>query len=176
VVTGHSRYGKAALVAGAFDDRIAVTVPSHSGCGGAAPYRFIYAKNEQLNDVARNFPHWFRPDFNQFVDKVQRLPVDQHLLLALVAPRPLMNTEGTQDIWINPQGAQLTHLAAKKVYEFLNAGDNISTRYRPVGHVPSNDDLMDFADHVFFKKSLPDEFGKLPYKEDKSGFTWDGPK
>jgi hypothetical protein len=114
VVTGHSRYGKAALIAGAFDERIAVTVPSHSGCAGASPYRFIFGKSEQLHNVVGSFPHWFRPDFNQFVDNVPRLPVDQHLLLALVAPRPLMNTEGTQDTWINPQGAQISHVAAKK--------------------------------------------------------------
>ena len=123
VVTGHSRYGKAALLAGAFDDRIALTVPSHSGCGGAAPYRFIYGKNEQLQNIVGAFPYWFRPDFNQFVDKVDRLPVDQHLLIALIAPRAQLTTEGTQDTWINPQGSQLTHLAAKKVYTFLGAED-----------------------------------------------------
>jgi endo-1,4-beta-xylanase len=176
IVTGHSRYGKAALVAGAFDDRIALTVPSHSGCGGAAPYRFIYGKSEQLHNAAGAFPHWFRPDFNQFVGKVERLPVDQHELIALVAPRALLGTEGTLDTWINPEGAQLTYLAAKKVYDFLNAGDKISIRYRPVGHIPNNGDLMDFADHVFLNKPLSEEFGKLPYKEEKNGFAWDIPK
>ena len=84
---------------------------------------------------------------------MERLPVDQHLLKALVAPRALLDTEGTQDAWTNPEGAQLTHLAAKKVYDFLEAGDKISIRYRPVGHIPSNDDLLDFADHVFFHKA-----------------------
>ncbi len=87
IVTGHSRYGKAALLAGAFDERIALTVPSHSGCGGAAPYRFIYGKNEQLHNIVGAFPYWFRPDFKQFVGNVERLPIDQHMLLALVAPR-----------------------------------------------------------------------------------------
>jgi endo-1,4-beta-xylanase len=176
VVTGHSRYGKAALLAGAFDDRIAVTVPSHSGCAGCAPYRFIYGKSEQLHNIVGAFPYWFRPDFNQFVGKVERLPVDQHLLMALVAPRPLMNTEGTKDTWINPQGAQLTHLAAKKVYDFLKAGDKISIRYRPVGHIPSTEDLLDYADHVFFGKSLSAEFGQLAYDEEKKGFSWHVPK
>jgi len=175
-ITGHSRYGKAALVAGAFDQRIALTVPSHSGCGGFAPYRFIYGKNEQLHNIVGAFPYWFRPDFNQFVGKVERLPVDQHLLVALVAPRALMNTEGTKDEWINPQGAQLTHLAAKKVYRFLKADDKISIRYRPVGHIPSVEDLLAFADHVFFGKTLPEEFGKMPYQEDARGFQWDVPK
>jgi endo-1,4-beta-xylanase len=176
IVTGHSRYGKATLVAGAFDDRIALTVPSHSGCGGCAPYRFIYGKSEQLHNIVGAFPYWFRPGFDQFVGKVERLPVDQHELIALVAPRALLATEGTQDAWINPEGSQLTHLAAKKVYEFLKAGDKLSIRYRPVGHIPSNDDLLDYADHVFFNKPLPEEFGKLAYKEEKNGFTWDVPK
>jgi endo-1,4-beta-xylanase len=176
VVTGHSRYGKASLLAGAFDERIAVTVPSHSGAAGVAPFRFIYGKSEQLHNIAGAFPYWFRPDFNQFVGKVDRLPVDQHLLMALVAPRPLMDTEGTQDAWTNPEGAQLTHQAAKKVYAFLKAEGNLSIRFRPVGHIPSTEDLLDFADHVFFKKALPAEFGKLPYKEETKGFTWDVPK
>jgi endo-1,4-beta-xylanase len=176
VVTGHSRYGKACLLAGAFDDRIALTVPSHSGTAGASPYRFIYAKNEQLHNIVGAFPYWFRPDFNQFVNKVERLPFDQHELLALVAPRALLATEGTQDIWINPQGSQLTYLAAKQVYDFLGAPDRISIRFRPVGHIPSNEDLLDFADHVFFGKPLPQEFGKLAYPQDPNGFTWTAPK
>jgi endo-1,4-beta-xylanase len=176
IVTGHSRYGKAALIAGAFDERIALTVPSHSGCAGCSPYRFIYGRSEQLHNIVGAFPYWFRPDFNQFVGKVERLPVDQHLLIALVAPRALLATEGTQDTWINPEGSQLTHLAAKKVYDFLKTGDKISIRFRPVGHIPSTEDLLDYADHVFKNKSLPEQFGKLPYKEEKNGFTWDAPK
>jgi len=176
VVTGHSRYGKAALLAGAFDDRIALTVPSHSGCSGAAPYRFIYGKSEQLQNAVGYAPQWFRPDFNQFVGKVDRIPIDQHELRALVAPRALLATEGTQDSWTNPQGSQLTHLAAAKVYEFLGARDRISIRYRPVGHIPSNEDLLEYADHVFFGKPLSDEFGKLPYPEEEDGFDWDVPK
>lgn len=176
VVTGHSRYGKAALLAGAFDERIALTVPSHSGCSGTAPYRFIYGKSEQLQNIVGSFPYWFRPGFNQFVGKVDRLPIDQHLLRALVAPRALLSTEGTQDAWTNPQGSQLTYLAAARVYDFLGTRDRISIRYRPVGHIPSNEDLLEFADHVFFGKPLSDEFGKLAYPEEKNGFDWDAPK
>jgi endo-1,4-beta-xylanase len=181
-ITGHSRYGKATLVAGAFDERIALTVPSHSGTGGLPPYRFVaeftarHGKTETLQNVATSFPHWFRPDFNQFVGKVDRLPVDQHMLCALVAPRALMNTEGLKDIWINPEGAQVSYTAAKKVYEFLGAGDKISICYRDVGHVPSTPDLLDFADYMFHGKALPSEFGKLPYKGLPSAFSWDRPK
>jgi hypothetical protein len=181
-VTGHSRNGKGALVAGAFEERIALTVPSHSGAGGISPYRFIdeFAKRngkaETLQNVVGYAPQWFRPDFNQFIGKVDRLPFDQHLLVALVAPRALMDTEGTKDAWTNPEGAQLANLAAKKVYSFLKAENKISFRQRPVGHVPSTDDLLDYADFVFFGKKLPEDFGKAAYKEDIKAFTWDVPK
>ncbi|MCI0455702.1 MAG: acetylxylan esterase [Gemmataceae bacterium] len=180
-ITGHSRNGKGVLVAGAFDERIALTVPSHSGTGGFPPYRFVdeFAKRngkaETLQNVVNYAPQWFRPDFKQFIGKVDRLPVDQHLLVALVAPRALMNTEGTKDIWTNPEGSQLAHLAGKKVYDFLKAGDKISIRYRPVGHIPSTEDLLAYADHVFQGKKLPEEFGQLPYRKETKGFTWDVP-
>lgn len=176
VVTGHSRYGKASLLAGAFDERITLTVPSHSGSAGAAPFRFIYGKSEQLHNIAGAFPYWFHPDFKQFTGKVNKLPVDQHLLMALVAPRALLMAEGTQDAWTNPEGVQLTYQAAKKVYDFLKAGDKISLRFRPTGHIPNNDDLLAFADHVFFKKALSADFGKLAYTVEKKGFAWDVPK
>ena len=176
IVTGHSRYGKTALLAGAFEERIALTVPSHSGCAGASPYRFIYGKSEQLHNIAGAFPHWVRPDFKQFVGNVNRLPVDQHELIALVAPRALLCTEGLKDAWINPEGSQLTYLAAKTAYEFLGAADKISIRFRDVGHIPSNEDLLDYADHLFHAKALPIEFGKLPYAIEKAGYSWSAPK
>ncbi len=157
-------------------------MPSHSGAGGISPYRFIdeYAKRngkaETLQNVVGYAPQWFRPDFNQFIGKVDRLPVDQHLLVALVAPRALMDTEGLKDAWTNPEGAQLANQAAKKVYAFLKAEDKISFRVRDVGHVPSTPDLLDYADSVFFGKKLPAEFGKLAYKEETKAFTWYAPK
>ena len=122
-ITGHSRNGKATLVAGAFDERIALTVPSHSGTGGIPPYRFVEefakrnGKTETLANVTKAFPRWFHPQLRRVRRQRIDLPVDQHLLAVWrEVPRALMNTEGTQDIWINPEGAQLTHLAAKKVY------------------------------------------------------------
>lgn len=181
-VTGHSRNGKATLVAGAFDERIALTVPSHSGTGGLPPYRYVekfaerHGKTETLLNVTKAYPRWFCPKFSDFVGNVDRLPVDQHMLAALVAPRALMNTEGLKDIWINPEGAQLSNLAAKKVYAFLKAEDKISFRYRDVGHIPSTEDVLAYADHVFHNKKLPEEFGKLSYKEETKAFSWDLPK
>jgi hypothetical protein len=108
--------------------------------------------------------------------KVDRLPIDQHLLVALVAPRALMDNEGTKDAWTNPEGAEIANLAGKKVYRFLNAADKLNFRHRPVGHVPSTDDLLDYADYVFFGKKLPEEFGKSTYKGETKAFSWDVPK
>lgn len=181
-VTGHSRNGKGTLVAGAFDERIALTVPSHSGTGGMPPFRFTekYAqrngKVETLQNVVNYAPQWFHPNFKQFIGKVDRLPVDQHLLATLVAPRALMNTEGLKDAWTNPEGAQLANLAAKKVYRFLKAEDKLSFRYRNVGHIPSTEDLLNYADYVFFGKKLPADFGKMAYSEETKAFIWDLPK
>jgi endo-1,4-beta-xylanase len=182
-ITGHSRNGKAVLVAGAFDERIALTIPSHSGAVGLSPYRFIdeFAKRngkaETLQNAVGYAPWWFRPDFKQFVGNVDRLPVDQHLLVALCAPRALMNTEGLkQEAWINPEGAQMSNLAGKKVYEFLNAGDKVSFRYRDVGHTPSPPDVLDYADYIFKGKALPAEFGKAAYPIKTDGYKWDVPK
>lgn len=175
VVSGLSRFGKAALVAGAFDERIAITVPHHSGTAGASPFRFIYGKAEHLHNIAGYAPHWFCPRFLEFVGHVDRLPVDQHLLKALVAPRALLSTEGTDDEWSNPRGSQLTYRAAREVYRFLGVPDRISIRFRPVGHIPSPEDLVAFADHVFWGKPLPSEFGQLPYPLETDGFPWTAP-
>ena len=65
---------------------------------------------------------------------------------------------------------------SQKIYDFLEAGSQISIRFRPVGHIPNNEDLLDFADYIFFEKPLSEEFGKLSYQREKTGFTWDIPK
>lgn len=172
IVTGHSRYGKAALIAGAFDERIALTVPSHSGCAGVAPFRLIYGKAERLQNITGFAPHWFRRGFGEFAGKENELPVDQHMLVALVAPRGLFGSEGTLDAWTNPEGSQVSYRAAAAVYRFLGAAEKETFRYRPVGHIPSSDDLIDFADHLFFGKPLPEEFGKMPYPPKESLMRW----
>ena len=125
IVSGHSRGGKTVLLAGATDERIAVTAPNNSGCGGAGCYRFLGPTCETLAMIAKNFPFWFQPEFNRFVGHEDRLPIDQHTLKALVAPRALLSTEGLEDLHANPRGTQQTFLAAREVYDFLGARDRI---------------------------------------------------
>lgn len=116
-LTGHSRRGKTALFAGAMDERVALVVPHQSGTGGMALSR--NNDQETVERINRVFPHWFADEFTSFDNREDRLPVDQHLLVALVAPRPLLDTAGLQDQWANPESALRNLKAADPVYELL---------------------------------------------------------
>ncbi|MGE5610131.1 MAG: alpha/beta hydrolase family protein [Bacillota bacterium] len=179
IVTGHSRGGKATLLAGATDDRIALTAPNNSGCGGAGCYRFQAEKSERIEDILKNFPFWFSPRFGQFIGKTDRLPFDQHSLKALVAPRALLSTEALGDLWANPEGTQQSHLAAKEVFNFLGAGDRIGIYYREGKHEHNEGDwtvLMDFADRVLLHKTVERKFDELAYPNSRPAYKWTMPK
>lgn len=117
LVTGHSRRGKASLLAGATDERIGLVAPHQSGTGGCALSRDN--RQETVASITEEFPHWFNDTFSAFSGRVDRLPVDQHLLIALVAPRPLIDTEGGRDYWANPGRALEALQAADPVYDVL---------------------------------------------------------
>jgi hypothetical protein len=119
-VVGHSRLGKAAIVAGAFDDRIALVIPHQAGCGGTAPSRGKVG--ESVQRINTSFPHWFDAEFKNFNEQPERLPFDQNGLLALVAPRPILFTNATGDTWANPEGQFQVLQAAEPVYRLLGAG------------------------------------------------------
>lgn len=179
VYTGHSRGGKACLLAGATDDRVALVAPNGSGCGGAGCYRFQAPKSEQISDILKNFPYWFQADFSQFIGKVDRLPIDQHTVKALVAPRALYTTDSQGDLWANPQGTQLTYLAAKEVYKFLGVPEKIGLHYRQGKHEQNEEDfqaLLAFADHLFKGTGSPQSFEQLPYTDAPKAFNWSAPK
>lgn len=121
---GHSRLGKTALLAGAFDERIALIVPSQAGTGGSSPSRKTGEAIERAESVERintNFPHWFCGAFKQFNDQVDRLPFDQHCLVALCAPRPVLLTNAMEDRWADPDGQFRVLQAAEPVYRLLGA-------------------------------------------------------
>jgi hypothetical protein len=121
-VVGHSRLGKTALVAAAFDDRIALCIPHQAGCGGTGPSRHGDPKAESVQRINTSFPHWFAEEFRKFNTKTELLPFDQNCLAALVAPRPLLFTNATQDLWANPSGQFEVLKAAEPVYKLLGAG------------------------------------------------------
>jgi hypothetical protein len=118
-VVGHSRLGKTALLAGAFDDRIALTIPHQAGCGGSGPSRHNDPKAETIAIITKKFPHWFGPNFTSFGADPASLPFDQNCLVALCAPRPVLFTSAAEDVWSNPSGQFEVLKATSPVYNLL---------------------------------------------------------
>lgn len=116
---GHSRLGKTALVAGAFDDRVALTVANQAGCGGSGPSRHHDQRAETVKRITEHFPHWFCGNFTQFGADPSKLPVDQNCLVALCAPRAVLFTAAEDDRWANPTGQFEVLQAASPAYELL---------------------------------------------------------
>jgi dienelactone hydrolase len=178
IITGHSRGGKATLLAGATDERIALTAPNNSGCGGAGCYRLQAEKSEDIAAILKNFPFWFAPNFGQFIGQIERLPFDQHTLKALVAPRALLTTEALGDLWANPRGTQATHLAAREVYRFLDADERLGIVFRSGKHEHNADDwnvLLDFADAQLLGRRAVRRFDHFAFPELPFPFSWRAP-
>ncbi len=169
-VVGHSRLGKTALLAAAFDERIALAIPHQAGCGGTAPSRTKNPKAETVKRINTSFPHWFNARFKEFNDQVEKLPFDQHCLAALVAPRPLLYTNAQEDQWANPDGQFELLQAADPVYRLLGTdglaakkmpepgkliASTLGYSIRPGRHSMTREDwkvFLDFADRHFGKK------------------------
>ena len=170
-VIGHSRGGKTALWAGAEDERFAMAVSNDSGCCGAALSRRRFEGREQVARIVKAFPHWFCANFKSYADREDDLPVDQHQLIALIAPRAVAVGSASEDRWADPRGEFLSVVHAAPAYRRFGFkalgteempgiggaihGDQAHYHLRPGKHNLILEDWQlywDFADRAYGRK------------------------
>jgi hypothetical protein len=166
MITGASRIGQAVLLAGAFDERIALTAP----VAGGMAMRFSGKEmggglGQGIAEIVDQNTYWFGPRFAEFKGQTERLPCDQHWLPALTAPRLFIMCNSLADQYGRAYAAVQTYLGAKPVYEFLKAGENLGLSFRSGGHGMTSEDwsaLLDFADQKLLKKEGTRRFDVVP--------------
>lgn len=169
MATGASRLGQAVLVAGAFDERIALSAP----VAGGMAFRFSGREmgdglGQGITEIVDQNTYWFGPNFEEFRNKTVHLPCDQHWLPALTAPRLFIMCNSLADEYGRAYAAAQSYLGALPVYEFLGVGENLGVHFREGGHGMYAEDwdaLLDFADQYLLNKEGSRKFNVLPPEE-----------
>jgi dienelactone hydrolase len=159
-IAGHSRNGKQAAFAAAFDERIAAVIPSSGNTGEANPWRYTSDPfaNETMERIIEVNPHWFHPRLRYFIGREDKLPFDQNSLFALIAPRAALLTSAYTESANSALGFEQNYRSLKSVYAFLGAPQNLGLRFRPGIHATTVGDIeayLDFTDAVFGRRASP---------------------
>ncbi|MDD4225242.1 MAG: acetylxylan esterase [Mariniphaga sp.] len=155
VVVGHSRGGKAALWCGAQDQRVAIAISNESGNSGAALSRRNFGETVEV--ITTTFPYWFCPNYRQYANHEEYLPVDQHMLLALMAPRAVYVAGAIEDLWADPKGQYIALKEAQPVYELY-------------GYLPGLPHNMPDVNHQLVR--LPMGFHNREGKHNMTPYDW----
>jgi hypothetical protein len=166
MITGVSRLGQAALLAGAFDDRIALSAPVAAG----AALRFSGkemggGRGQGITEIVDQVTYWFGPRFPEFRNQTPKLPSDQHWLPALTAPRLFIMCNSLADEYGRAYAAAQTYLSTKPVYDFLGVSGSLGVHFREGGHGITTEDwtaILDFADQYLLGKGGTRKFDVLP--------------
>ncbi len=185
--TGHSRGGKTAALAGAVDERAAI-VNANATCAGAFGCYRLHIKgycgdnpekrSEKLADIYKTFPFWFSEKLGEYANREEELPFDAHMLKAMVAPRILFVSEAAGDLWANPVGSWHTTIAAKEVFDFLDAGDNVYWYFREGPHYHDIRDikmLVSIIKHKAEGREICEGFFQTPFKPFEPIYDWSAP-
>lgn len=168
IITGTSRIGKAAMISGAFDERIALVAPGASSGLGTPAYRFSgegRGGKEGLTVMVKKYANQFSPHLHEFWGQEDKLPYDAHWFPALTAPRPWIALEGTNDQNVVMNGVKQTFIAAQPAYALFNATDKIGVYWsdRPHGFGPNDwEGLLQFADKHLLGKHVDRVFNQFP--------------
>jgi len=138
-IMGHSKMGKATLWTAAQDERFAMAISAQSGCGGAALWR--RRSGETLEKMVTRFPYWLCRNAWKFVGQEDDLPVDQHMLLACIAPRPVYVHSAVKDTWADPRGEYLSAFHASEVYRLFGKQGLTSEKLPPIGQAIIENDV-----------------------------------
>jgi len=167
-ITGVSRLGQATLLAGALDERIALSAPvaagsalRYSGQQLGGPMML----GQGIAEIVAQNTYWFGPRFADFKSQPYKLPSDQNWMLALTAPRLFIMCNALMDQYGRAYAVEQTYLSAQPVFDFLGASDNLGLSFRPGMHGITSDDwsaLLDFADQYLLKKGGTRKFNVLP--------------
>lgn len=188
VFTGHSRGGKTCALAGALDERAWLVNPNATCAGACGCYRIHMSaetdeteekRSETLYDLYTRLGFWMGEGMEEYMEREQDLPFDCHYLKAMVAPRILFISEAVSDMWANPIGSCETTLAAREVYKFLGAENNIYWYFREGFHFHKKEDIEMLVNIILHetkgvKKS--DRFGIMPYKRVQPAFDFKAPE